>query len=531
VKKYLGLVLCSGVVVLSQSCSSGDNTKKARVAFDAGAAGGEAGATSSSGGSTSGGSTSRGGSGTGATAATGATVGAAGEGTTGGSTGASGAPSGAAGEAGASGTVCPTGFGDCDGDGSCETPLNLLTSCGSCTTSCNGNHGTVACQNYKCVLTSCATGYDNCNNDPTDGCEQALTANDHCGECGRNCATYGATCSTSECSGLTIQSDVEGVGTDNGGENNWALTSGILYNAGYDPYTIRGIPVDGSAVTTFWTKNAAIGDQSLVVNGANLMWAERGTPSSTVLQKPLTAAPATLPTPAFVPEYEPTFMRIQGTAMYWMTGDYQSGEPGYVYTRSLSALPSDPGSRIVTVDQGQNGSIQDFKVTSDALYWVTSAAGTGTAYELRTTPLSGGTPKAVPAVPFATGGSTAIYDGLQTKVHIQVLGKTVYFNYHIGTSSLNGIYSYNAGDAAPKQIVSVQNLQSFAVDADSVYYEDGSIFGVFKAPVAGGTQGVNITTLPVYGEIIASDATFVYVVGPKLGASECCYSAYYKVIK
>ena len=127
------------MVVLSQSCSSDNTTKKARVAFDAGASGGEAG-EATGGTSATGGSTSRGGTSSGAT---GGTAGAVGKGGTGsGATGAvagdSGASSSAAGEAGAS-NACPTGTGNCDGDPStCETNLNLVTSCGSCSTSCNG---------------------------------------------------------------------------------------------------------------------------------------------------------------------------------------------------------------------------------------------------------------------------------------------------------------------------------------------------------------------------------------------------------
>jgi hypothetical protein len=163
-------------------------------------------------------------------------------------------------------------------------------------------------------------------------------------------------------------------------------------------------------------------------------------------------------------------------------------------------------------------------VTSDAIYWVTQTAGTGTALELRTTPLAGGTPTAVPAVPAAA--STAITDnGAPAVVQIQALGKTVYFNYHVGSSAQNGIYSYNVGDTAPTQLVSVQNVQYFMVDATGIYYADQSDPGVLKAPLTGGA-GASISTILSNGRIVGMDSTFVYFVVPG-----CCASTLYKILK
>jgi len=530
VKKYFGFVLGASVVVLSQSCGSGSGSKKTRSVYDSGAAG-EAG--QSSGASAAGGQTSAGGAGSGATAGhlstgdaageAGASAGAAGD--MGVSTGGSGAQGGAtAGGGGSAGNACMTGFADCDSDPTtCETSLSLVTSCGACLPGCNGNHGTVACIKQQCQLSACNTGYADCDKDPSTGCEQSLAANDNCGECGRNCAAQGSTCSSNRCSAVSLDASLP-IGSDSGGLNNWALTGSNLYTAGYYGYNIVNIPLDASATSSVWTKATAyIGHQSLIATATDLLWAERGTPS-TVLKKAITAAPASLPTVAFTPEYQPTFLRIQGNAFYWASGDYQAGEPGYIYTRSIAAVSTDPGTRIVTVDQGTHGAILSFNVSSDALYWVTTNAGTGTALELRTTPLAGGTPSAVPAVPAAV--STAITDnGAPAVVQIQALGKTVYFNYHIGTSALNGIYSYNVGEAAPTQLVSAQNVQYFAVDATGIYYADQNAPGVYKAPLTGGV-GVSISTIPSGGRIVGIDQTFVYFAVPG-----CCASAIYKIIK
>jgi hypothetical protein len=220
-----------------------------------------------------------------------------------------------------------------------------------------------------------------------------------------------------------------------------------------------------------------------------------------------------------------------------MSGDYQATEPSYVYTRSLTASATDPGTRIMTVSQGTNSAVLAFQVSTDALYWVTSNAGTGTAYELRTTPLAGGTPTVVPAIAGAAGGTAITDGGAPSIVQLQVLGKTLYFNYYFANSSRNGIYSYNVGDAAPTLVVLDNNVQSFRVDASGVYYTGPGDQGVLKAPLTGGT-GVKISTSTIYGAtgssggIATMDGTFVYSFGiPSGGASTCCSIELYKLIK
>src|SRR5690606_31272337 len=118
---------------------------------------------------------------------------------------------------------CPTGFGDCDSDPTdCETDLNLVTSCGSCTNSCNGANGSVACQSETCVITACDANFGDCNGDPSDGCEEDLRLNDnHCGVCGRDCAAAGTTCVTGNvCGAVTLHSGLP-IGTDNSNAFTW----------------------------------------------------------------------------------------------------------------------------------------------------------------------------------------------------------------------------------------------------------------------------------------------------------------------
>ncbi|HYJ08838.1 MAG TPA: hypothetical protein VEX18_07505, partial [Polyangiaceae bacterium] len=228
-----------------------------------------------------------------------------------------------------------------------------------------------------------------------------------------------------------------------------------------------------------------------------------------------------LPLLLFTPEYQPTFLRIQGNAYYWMSGDYQAESiGGFVYTRSLSAPQDEPGTRIVDVDQGNFGHIEAFQTTSDALYWVTTSAANGPANELRTTPLSGGTPVAVPPVAGA-GDVTAVHSGYGVPV-LQAIGDTIYFNRNVGTDAKNGIYKFKTGDTQPTLVTTAEDINTMVVDEEYVYYASQNITGIFKAPLTGGA-GVQISD-GAWTRIVGQQGKFLYAYG---------YSAnnMYKIIK
>lgn len=114
-----------------------------------------------------------------------------------------GTSSGGASSGGAPSSICPVGFGDCNGIASdgCETSLSDSASdCGSCGNSCLFEHGTSSCRDGACGLESCATGYGDCDGDPNNGCEVALTTDrNHCGECGNSCTNPYSICNGGEC--------------------------------------------------------------------------------------------------------------------------------------------------------------------------------------------------------------------------------------------------------------------------------------------------------------------------------------------
>ncbi len=527
-------MLGAAVLLLFQACGSEDDKKKnVGPGYEPSENGGDAGADT--GGTGTGGSVSEGGTGAntseggtegGGTDAGGTAAGGASGGTSSGGTNSGGAANGgdATGGNGDPGVPCQEGFAECDGNPStvCEQDLGLVLSCGDCDTTCSSDHGAVECDDGACNMLSCDAGYGDCNDDGKDGCETAITNNAaNCGACGRNCAALGATCTNqNRCSAIAMQTNFAG-GTDGGANRMWALSADGLLNAGYYNYAVRRFPLTGTGSATVWVgTNAHIGAQTLLVQGSDVLWAQRGTPH-TVLKKALTAEADVLPTVLFYPEFQPTFLRQSGNAYFWITGDYQAGEQSYVYTRATSAASNVAGTRIVTVSQGTHAEVTAFDVASDAIYWVTTDNANSTvANELRTTPLAGGMPSAVPPVAGAT--DTVITSSLAPT--LRTVGNTLYFTRSVGTSQINGIYRYRVGDAAPTQVVNADAIVTMFVDESYAYYNRQSTAGVWRAPLTGGA-GVQISDGSVT-RLVGIDDKFVYAI-----VSSCCQSSLSKIIK
>jgi len=74
---------------------------------------------------------------------------------------------------------CDTGWGDCTAEPGCETPLNTVTSCGSCGMACGTNE---VCATNSCV-TSCPQTATNCNG----ACVSTMSDSQNCGSCGTQC--------------------------------------------------------------------------------------------------------------------------------------------------------------------------------------------------------------------------------------------------------------------------------------------------------------------------------------------------------
>ncbi|MFO0627329.1 MAG: hypothetical protein U0325_17090 [Polyangiales bacterium] len=92
--------------------------------------------------------------------------------------------------AGACGFTCASGFGDCDGDpnNGCETRLDGRDHCGACGRRCaSPPNATAFCNSGTCGFT-CASGFGDCDGDPSNGCEVDLRSDPgNCGTCLMRC--------------------------------------------------------------------------------------------------------------------------------------------------------------------------------------------------------------------------------------------------------------------------------------------------------------------------------------------------------
>jgi len=355
-----------------------------------------------------------------------------------------------------------------------------------------------------------------------------MTSATNCGVCGRDCTIDGASCSSGLCGAVQVYGNADlPFGTDNSAARSvvFDAASASIYWAGFNTYSVRRYPLDGSGAKVVWqpATAATAGIESLAVTGGNAYWSVGGSPA-VVLTKPVDAEASVAPTTAFNPAARASFLRVQGGYFYWATGDYQDPTAptmGLVYRRQIAAAASDPGTAIVTVDQGNFGDFKALDVTTDAVYWVTDA-GQGTAYELRTVPLAGGTPTAVPKITGAADTAIA-QSGSAPSFYPQ--GATLYFSRNVAaTPALNGIYRFATGDAAPTPLVVADGVTNLVVDASNIYFLRNNTNNVFKAPLGGGAA-VPMASASGY-KLVAQDATYLYLL-----QTGCCQSTLLKVIK
>ncbi|MDQ3035001.1 MAG: hypothetical protein M3Y87_21520 [Myxococcota bacterium] len=100
--------------------------------------------------------------------------------------------------------ACAAGWSDCDGmqANGCETRLDTLTTCGSCTGTCDLPRAGETCAGGSCALTTCDPDWGNCDGAVANGCEQSLRTRAHCGACGATCGPFPnatATCASGTC--------------------------------------------------------------------------------------------------------------------------------------------------------------------------------------------------------------------------------------------------------------------------------------------------------------------------------------------
>ncbi|HTA91015.1 MAG TPA: cellulose binding domain-containing protein [Polyangiaceae bacterium] len=148
-------------------------------------------------------------------------------------------------------SVCPAGFGDCNGDPSdgCEVNLtNDVSNCKTCGNLCVVASGTAKCSASTCAIASCDSSHADCSGGYADGCETTITTDvNNCGGCGTACAiTNGsAQCQNKACkvkacappfadclgTGVSCQTDTSSNTTNCGGCGSNGLNCTTVYAA------------------------------------------------------------------------------------------------------------------------------------------------------------------------------------------------------------------------------------------------------------------------------------------------------------
>ncbi len=89
---------------------------------------------------------------------------------------------------------CAPGFADCNqqpADG-CEQALDTQTDCGACGTPCVIPNAQTSCQSGSCEFSGCVPGFGDCDGDLSNGCERPLDTLTNCGACGVACSAPNA---------------------------------------------------------------------------------------------------------------------------------------------------------------------------------------------------------------------------------------------------------------------------------------------------------------------------------------------------
>ena len=162
---------------------------------------------------------------------------------------------------------CPPGLGDCDENGSCETPTtDDPSNCGGCRVRCDSaSNASPSCANSVCGVT-CDTAFRNCDTDLSNGCEiDVLQDPAHCGGCNSPCPGTFPICSAGDCVAVAFPST--------GAEGSFAPTEDTTLSAGIHHFSTISIPagvtvrVDGTGVLELYATGDVLIEGSIDVSG------------------------------------------------------------------------------------------------------------------------------------------------------------------------------------------------------------------------------------------------------------------------
>jgi hypothetical protein len=402
---------------------------------------------------------------------------------------------------GTGGMECPTGYGDCDDDESdCETPLTLITSCGSCTTTCDASHGDVRCdvETMECVVgpNGCTTGYDDCDDDPATGCEaQLATDPEHCGMCDRSCG--GGTCAASQC-GPSLVMDPPG-NESQSYVDGYLVGSRVLSSSNYSGWALRsvtlplGSTVSEGTVIHSWTTGTGISMDSIVFDNTYVYFSQTANPAS-ILRKALDGTGSTQE--VFQAPYYPRHMALSATAFYFMA----QTTTGY----AIYAVPKAGGTPapITGLTNPQvTSNMYDLAISATHVYWVDYISPT---YRVFSAPLSGGTPVEL-------DGDV----GTGSNIRLVTDATHVYWNTYFASGKIRR--ATHGGTATDVAVGLTYPQEGLAVDATYVYYWNSSSgTRVYRAPKDSSADPEEIAVIsatPYFYNVFGVDSTHVYGVG------------------
>ncbi len=477
--------------------------------------GGSGGSTSGSGGSggkttsssSSGGTSGNGGTG-GETSSGGATSsgGMGGTEASGGTGGSGGSETGGTGGSETGGTGgsggCPSGYGDCDDNpDDCETPLTLITSCGSCETTCDASHGDVRCdaETLECVLGSsgCSEGFDDCDGDVSTGCEAELAVDpNNCGKCDHSCGR--GTCANSQC-GVGVVMDPPG-NESYSYVNGYLVGDEIFSSSSYQGWTLRSVSLplgtdvsEGTIIQHYDSGGTSVVNNSVVFDNTYAYYALQANPSS-VLRKAKDGSGST--SEAFQSPYYPRAMALSATAFYFFAQAASPNNPYAIYT-----VPKSGGTpTVITGLGGRAANVYDFKISATRIYWVEYVSP---SYRVFAAPIGGGTPVELDS---DVGGQYA---------RLAVDSTHVYWNSYFASGKIRRA-AHNSDTAEDVAVGVTSPREGMALDDNYVYFWNASGgYHVYRAPKSGGDaeQITVVTSIPYFLDLFAVDSASVYGVG------------------
>ncbi len=369
---------------------------------------------------------------------------------------------------------CDVGRATCTAGNTCGTDLNTdPANCGSCGTTCPGDHATATCESGQCKF-ACAQGFADCDQSSSNACETELAATPrHCGKCGHDC--FGGGCKTGVCQPRAFADTtdvVRQIGLN--GNSLVALASWTLSESSTTDGTSK---VDLSPPDSF---------VDLFATGGGKVYAERHVTANVEVQ--VVGGPCIYRNPKLLT------IAADDSGLYGAL----SGTPGAIVEIDTTSTCDTASVKPVTINTG-NSPVVSLASDQDYLYW-TTADGMLSKYK--------------------KDGSTAVLPWVRSSPGAaQVVATDPLYIYWTSTRGLNRVKKLTQCDsegAACVDFFAPDSHGAFALDGQYVYVATAGAAGFnvsLRDPPTGMDKGSIGSTESVAG--IAADASSIYIAAGK----------------